>query len=226
MLKEDGWIKYCTWEHSQRLRELYTERCLLKAEEMTCHAQAVELIWKYVSPGDTLLDVGCGSGYFYHALRKRKCPVEYYGIDAAPTLIEIGKKHMPKFGLSAERLKVMRMEDMDGSVDHVVCINVLSNVDNYHRSLERMLRMTRKTIILRESCHDNIEYLYVLDKYLDDNVELKVHVNTYNTMEFMDFIRSYGFDVRYEEDRYTGGKPQMVIDYPQYWKFFVAKRMR
>lgn len=225
MFKTDGWSKYSTWEHSQSLNELYAARCLMIAEEMTCHAQAVELLAGYISPGDTLLDVGCGSGYFYHALRKRNCPVEYYGIDAARTLIEIGKKLMPQFGLSADRLHVLRMEDMDGEMDHIVCINVLTYVDGYHRPLERMLRMAKKTVILRESCHDQSQNIYVIDKYLDHGVELKVHINTYCSEELMDFIRSYGFSVRCIEDRYTGGEPQMVIDYPHYWKFFLAQRI-
>lgn len=225
MLTANGWSKYSTWENSQSLKELYAARCLKTVEEMTCHAQSVELLSEYVTSGDMLLDVGCGSGYFYHALRKRNCPVEYYGIDAARTLIEIGKMYMPQFGLPADRLNVLRMEDMDGEMDHIVCINVLTYLDDYQRPLERMLHMARKTVILRESCHENAQYLYVVDKYLDDGVELKVHVNTYDVMEFMDFIRSYGFKVRCEEDRYTGGKPQMVIDYPHYWKFFIAERV-
>jgi len=225
VIKDDGWLKYCIWEHSSRVKDLYARRCRLEEPEMTCAAQAAELLAPYVTPGDTLLDVGCGSGYFFHSLQKRGILVEYFGIDAAPSLIDIGRKYLSEYGLPPEQLQVMRIEDLDGAADHVLCMNVLSNIDNYHRPLERMLNVARKTVILRESCKDEAEYVYVRDKYLDEGCDLKVYVNAYCTREFMEFIESYGFKVRYVEDRHTRGQPEMVIDHPHYWKFFVAEKL-
>jgi len=224
VINGNGWLKYCIWEHSSTVKDLYAKRCRLEVEEMTCAAQGAELLAPHVAPGDTLLDAGCGSGYFFHSLCKRAIPVEYFGIDAAPSLIEIGRKFLPQFGLPAERLQVMRIEDLDGDVDHVVCMNVLSNLDNYHRPLERLLRCARKTVILRESARERAEYAYVSDKYLDDGVDLKVYVNAYPIRELTAFIQSYGFKVTQILDRHTDGKPQSVIDYPHYWTFFLAVR--
>ena len=118
----------------------------------------------------------------------------------------------------------MRIEDLDGDFDHAVCINVLSNVDNFHRPLERLLRGARKTVILRESFKEQASYEYVLDKYLDPGVELKVHVNAYAIAEVAAFVESYGFTARWVEDRHTGGRPESVIDHLHYWKFLVAER--
>lgn len=192
---------------------------------MTCAAQAAELLAPRVSKGDVVLDVGCGSGYFFHSLRKRNIPVQYFGIDSSPTLIDIGRKYMPAFDLSPDNLRVLRVEDLDAAVDHVICMNVLSNIDNFHRPLERMLVSASKTVILRESCNDVGEYSYVRDGYLDPGCNLKVYVNTYSTSEIEKFISSYGFKVQQVVDRRTGGKPEMVIGYPHYWTFLVAKRM-
>lgn len=191
---------------------------------MTCAAQAAEWLAGRVQPGDTLLDAGCGSGYFFHSLAKRNIPAAYFGIDAAPSLVEIGRRILPRFGLPEENLQVLRFDDLDGAVDHVVCMNVLSNLDNYHRPLERFLKMARKTVVLRESCKEQGEYHYVVDKYLDDGVPLKVHVNAYPLAEVMDFIRSCGFDVTCEMDRRTQDQPENVIDHPHYWKFLMAVR--
>lgn len=224
MISGDGWNAHCIWEHSQIVHDLYARRCRLEAEEMTCAAQAAELLADRIEPGDSVLDVGCGSGYFFHSLRKRELPVEYFGIDAAPTLIEIGQRTLREFGLNADRLRCLRIEDLAGQVDHVVCMNVLSNIDNYHRPLERILELARKSTILRESIAEQSQYQYVKDKYLDEDVDLWVHVNTYGRSEVEEFIRQRGFDVRFITDRRTGGEPEMVIDYPHHWQFLEAKR--
>ncbi|WP_204106199.1 MULTISPECIES: class I SAM-dependent methyltransferase [Spirulina sp. CCY15215] len=225
MIHGNSWSKYCIWEHSTPVKELYARRCRREVEEMTCQAQAAEILQERAVPGDILLDVGCGSGYFYHSLRSRKIPVDYYGIDAAPSLIAIGHQYLPNFGLPVDRLQVMRIEDFDGEVDFITCINVLSNIDNYHRPLERMLQCARKMVILRESCGDKSKYQYVRDKYLDEGWDLRVYVNTYDREEIMEFIRSYGFSVRSLVDRRTGGQPELVIDYPHYWQFIIAERL-
>jgi SAM-dependent methyltransferase len=224
VIRSDGWRRYNIWEHSASVRELYARRCRLEAEELTCHAQAVRLLAPHVASGDTLLDAGCGSGYFFHSLRRRNVPVEYFGIDATEPLIEIGRRYLPAHGLAAERLQVLRIEDLDAQVDHVACINVLSNIDNYHRPLERLLNAARKTVILRESCKETAEYRYVQDRYLDPGVTLNVHVNAYPVGEFVAFIERYGFEVEQIEDERAGAEPELVIDYPHWWKFFVCVR--
>lgn len=191
---------------------------------MTCAAQAAELLSTRVSSGDSVLDAGCGSGYFFHSLRERDIPVEYFGIDSAPTLIEIGQQELKEYGLPETRLKCLRLEDLLAEVDHVVCMNVLSNIDNFHRPLERLLQSARQTVILRESISDEASYHYVVDKYLESDRDLRVHVNTYSRSELIPFIESYGFSVTEITDRRTGGQAEMVIDYPHYWTFVVAER--
>lgn len=226
MIRDDGWMTHCIWEHSTSLRKLYEQRARDTEPEMTCAAQAADLLAPNVETGDTVLDVGCGSGWFFHSLRRRGIAGEYWGIDAAPSLVAIGQQQLPAFGLPAERLKVMRIEDFDGEADHVVCLNVLSNIDNYHRPLERILNAARKTVVLRESCAEQAEYRYVVDEYLDSERPLRVHVNTYPLDEWTRFIESYGFTVEVHTDVRCGGRPELVIGYPHHWTFFLARRCR
>lgn len=222
LVRADGWASHNIWEHSPTVRELYAKRARGEAEEMTCHRQAAELLAPLCAPGDSLLDAGCGSGYFFHSLRRAGLKVEYHGIDATRCLIDLGRDTLPRFGLPAERLQTMRIEDLDGSVDHAVCINVLSNIDNFHRPLERLLSVARKSVVLRESLGDRPDYKYVEDRYLDK--PLRVHVNTYATEEVAAFARERGFRVRVERDQRAGDEPELVIGYPHYWKFLVCER--
>jgi ubiquinone/menaquinone biosynthesis C-methylase UbiE len=225
-ISDKGWQDHNIWEHSRTVRDLYARRCRLEAEEMTCAAQAVELLKPHVEAGDVLLDVGCGSGYFFHSLKSRDIAVDYYGIDASPSLIAIGRQYMARHGLPADRLLTMRIEDLTGAVDHTVCMNVLSNLDNYQRPLERLLKITRKSLVLRESLKNGASYRYVKDEFLDPGYDLKVHVNAYDLDETCDFIRSYGFEPTVVMDRRSGGEPELVIGHPHYWTFVVAVRSR
>lgn len=223
-LKDNGWQAYNIWEHSRHIRELYTARARGDAEEMTCAAQAAGLLAPLVRPGDALLDVGCGSGYFLHSLRRLNIAVEYFGIDAAPSLIAIGQRELAVHGLALNRLRVLRIEDLDGRFDHVLCMNVLSNIDNWHRPLERLLKVARRSVILRESLKRGASYSYVKDVHLDPGVDLSVHVNAYDIEEVIAFITARSFTARVVEDRRCRGGAEMVIGYPHWWTFVVAER--
>jgi SAM-dependent methyltransferase len=224
VINKDGWNRFNIWEHSQTVLELYERRCRKEVEEMTCHAQAAELLRSLVSPGDALLDVGCGSGCFFHSIKARQIPVDYFGIDPTSRFISLARKYLPLHGLDPTQLHELRIEDTRAEVDHVVCINVLSNIDNYHKPLERMLLAARKSVILRESCHAHASYAYVRDEFLDAGVLLNVHVNTYAIEDITDFIAKNGFDVRVVIDDRTKNEVEYVIGYPHYWKFLVCTR--
>lgn len=227
MIGLDGWRRYSIWEHSSIVRDLYARRARREAEEMTCAAQAAEILAPLVAPGDTLLDVGCGSGYFYHSLTDRGIPADYYGLDACAPLIGLGREIMPDHGLAADRLVEGRVEDLDAAVDHVLCMNVLSNLDNIHRPLERLLRCARKSVLLRESIKSGgSEYHYVIDKYVDAPTPLRVHVNTYDLDMVTELAADLGFATTVVRDRRTGGRPEMVIDYPHHWTFLLMRPRR
>lgn len=222
----NGWNNYSIWDHSSQILGLYEKRCRKQEEEMIAHKQAANILKSYLCPHDVFLDAGCGSGYFFHSLSKQNVTVDYFGIDASEALIEIGKRWMPQYNLSAERLIHGRIEDLDGEVDHVICINVLSNIDNYHRPLERLLKITNKTLMLRESLSSFTKYSYVKDKFLDPGVDLNVYVNTYNLEEIIKFIQSYGFETKVITDIYTNGQPQKVIGHDHYWTFILATKCK
>lgn len=214
----------CIWNYSSQVRELYRRRCRQEVEEMDCAAQAAELLCSVFSEEDIVVDVGCGSGYFYHSMRERDIRCAYFGLDQSAQLIEIGREEMNQFGLSAENLIIGRIENADFNCDHVICMNVLSNLPNFHEPLHRILSGARKTVILRESLGDKASYLYVRDKYLECNDPLFVHVNTYDLLEFIRYIESYGFKVTSIIDQRTKGRAEKVIDYDHYWHFIMAQR--
>lgn len=223
MITTDGYQVFNIWEHSSTVASLYRSRCRKEEPEMDCARQATAILSKVVQQGDRLLDVGCGSGYFFHSISGMK--LHYTGIDAAPSLIRIGQEEMPRWGCSKESLICTRIEDLQGVVDHVICLNVLSNIENFHRPLERLLMMARRTVIIRESIWDKpSEYLYAQDRFLDKGIQLFVHVNTYNAAELLKLGESLGFAGKKVIDNRTQGKPEVVIGYPHHWAFMIFER--
>ncbi len=95
VLRTDAWRRHNIWEHSATVRDLYRRRARDEAEEMTCAAQAAEILADLAAEGDTLVDVGCGSGYFFHSLRRRGLRLGYRGFDATACLVEVGREQAP-----------------------------------------------------------------------------------------------------------------------------------
>ena len=96
-IDDNGWAAHNIWQHSADTFELYRRRARDEAEEMTCAAQAAELIAEVARPGESLLDAGCGTGYFFHSLRRRGIALEYHGIDATAPFIALGRSELAAF---------------------------------------------------------------------------------------------------------------------------------
>ncbi len=224
VLGNDGWTLANTWGQSAATLDLYRARAEGLEPEMICSGQGAEILAPEISPGDSLLDVGCAAGHFRNALESRGVSIAYHGIDPTESFVEAGRQAASGKGGPAPQLQAMRIEDLSGAVDHAVSINVLSYLDNYHRPLERLLQMARKTVLIRESLGAETIYRYVEDRFLDPGPAARVYVNTYGLEEVRAFVHGYGFETTVITDRYSGGDATESIGYPHYWTFLLCRR--
>ena len=212
------------WEHSANVRELYARRARGE-EDMDAAVQAAEILTPHHEPGMTLLDAGCGSGYYYWAFKRRGLDLEYYGIDYSPTLIDIGRKYMPLAGLAPERLQVAAIENIQDPFDAVLCFNTLSWCPDFRRPLDRLCRAARKYLFIRTNLGRRTVYRWETDGYLDEGYNhLKAYWNIYSQQEVTEFIEDMGFEVAYIEDRRTGGRMELVVGKSYYWKILFGRR--
>jgi SAM-dependent methyltransferase len=214
------------WANDKNTFELYRRRCRQEAEEMTCAAQAAELLGEAARPGETLLDAGCAGGYYLHSLRARNVPLEYHGLDYTPELVELARTELcPRTGLSPDRFTVGAIEDLDRPYDHVLCFNVLTNSPHYAQPLERLARCARRRLVLRESLGEGLTVRYTPDPYLDEGKRhIRVYHNEYPMTEVTSFLEELGFAVRRVVDRRSNDGVEMVVDIPHRWRILVAER--
>ncbi len=78
--------------------------------------------------------------------------------------------------------------------------------------------------MLTESFQKSPSYQYVVDRYVENEEMMRVHINTYPIEPVCDLVRSYGFIPQMVTDEYTGGRKQDVIGHPHYWTFLVATK--
>ncbi|MFM2357936.1 MAG: hypothetical protein RJA61_673, partial [Candidatus Parcubacteria bacterium] len=94
-----------------------------------------------VKKGEALLDLACGQGFFSNALAKAGAKVT--GIDISPKLIEIAQKNTSKdisyIVSSAEDLTKIT----DKSIDTVVCVLALQNIENVSKVFKECKRVLR-----------------------------------------------------------------------------------
>lgn len=95
-----------------------------------------------VKKGETVLDLACGQGFFSDALAKAGAKV--LGIDISSKLIEIAKQNTSKdisyHVSSAENLQGIT----DNSIDAVVCVLALQNIENISKVFKECRRVLRK----------------------------------------------------------------------------------
>jgi SAM-dependent methyltransferase len=220
---------YNIWEHTREtLFDLYARRARNELSEMTCHQQAAELLVPHVIPGMTVLDAGCGSGYFFWSFKNRNLPIDYHGIDYTASFIEIGRKNIPPEVLPYDRLRVEAIENLTGSYDAVFCINTLFCLPNYHQGLERLALAAKRFLIIRTTLDRNTLIRYETDDYLDEGFRgpngLKAYFNIWSQSEVMGFLEDLGFKVQHVVDKRTKDDVEISAGKPFPYKFLFCER--
>lgn len=96
-----------------------------------------------ISEGDSILDVGCGPGFF--ALALADMGVEITGIDVSHCMIERARENVSEYSSNATFM-VMDAQNLsfpDGMFDHVVSRNVLWNLTNPERAYHEFSRVLK-----------------------------------------------------------------------------------
>ncbi|HZN88427.1 MAG TPA: class I SAM-dependent methyltransferase [Thermoleophilaceae bacterium] len=214
------------WANDAATLDLYRRRCRKEAEEMTCARQAAEVLGPLVGSGESLLDAGCGGGYYLWSFLDRGVELDWHGLDYTPEMIELARSELcPRAGVAPERFELGAIEGIEGRFDNVLCFNVLTNSPHYALPLERLLEAAGKRILLRESLGTELTVRYTPDPYLDEGARhIRVYHNTYPRREVVSFMEEHGFAVTAVPDERTGDGTELVVDIPHEWRILLGER--
>ena len=114
------------------------------------HRLGYETIAKFVSPGETVLDAGCGEGVLSWYLAERGARVT--AIDISAPNVENARAFLEKKGV-ADRVSVRQgdaeaLPFPDASFDWVVSSHVLEHLPDFDKGLSEIRRVTRKRAIV------------------------------------------------------------------------------
>lgn len=96
-------------------------------------------------PGETLLDVGCGTGYFSRRF-SREAGLMVTGIDIAPGMLDLAHRKAPEIAMAQADAACLPF--VDHAFDHVVAVTSLCFVADEGRALSEMTRVARRRVAL------------------------------------------------------------------------------
>ncbi|MFP9191350.1 class I SAM-dependent methyltransferase [Natrialbaceae archaeon A-CW1-1] len=149
-----------------------------------------------VEAGETVLDLGCGSGYAGRALRETKGAGRVYGLDGAPEMAHnaAGYTDDPQIGYVIGDFGALPF-DTD-SIDHVWTMEAFYYAADPHRTLEEIARVLRPG-----------GTFYCAVNYYEENVHshdwqehIAVEMTRWNREEYREAFRDAGLVVAAQDN--------------------------
>ncbi len=112
-------------------------------EERHWHTARHALARMPVEDGETVLDLGTGSGYALRALRETNDIGRGYGLDASPAMLENARGYTDNSNIGFLRGDFGHLPFGAGSIDHVFSMEAFYYAHDPHRTLEEIRRVLR-----------------------------------------------------------------------------------
>ncbi|MBY0579726.1 MAG: class I SAM-dependent methyltransferase [Burkholderiales bacterium] len=98
-------------------------------------------------PGETLLDVGCGTGYFTRQFANDAIVRSVIGVDADFNMIRFASEQSNQ-GINFMAADACKLPFRDKSFDLVVSVTALCFIREEKAALQEMLRVTKRQVVL------------------------------------------------------------------------------
>lgn len=160
-----------------------------------------------IEAGETVLDLGCGSGYAARALREAKDAGRAYGLDGSPEMVRNARSYTddPDVGYVVGDFDALPFAD--DSVDHAVSMEAFYYAPDPHHTLEELARVIRPG-----------GTFYCAVNYYEENVHshgwqenISIEMTRWDYEQYREAFREAGFHVAEQDtipDRETEIPPE------------------
>jgi ubiquinone/menaquinone biosynthesis C-methylase UbiE len=184
------------------------ELLLAKTGDM-CLKRRAKLVINELDPQkkDTILDVGCGDGY-YSFLLSRLGEFNITGVDSDKQALTIAKRQIGKKNVQFVVGDVLKLPFKTGSFNKLVCSEVLEHLPDDKKGLQEMYRVLKKNGTLYITVpHWNYPFFwdpvnYVLQRVFNTHVKSgfwsgvwNFHVRLYHVGELKKVVKAAGFKI-------------------------------
>jgi SAM-dependent methyltransferase len=98
--------------------------------------------------GRSVLDIGCGDGYYTLGYWDRGQPLRFVGVDPAPNAIKVADRRRGERPIEYRVLDGKRVPFEDASFDVAIVQGVLHHADDPEETIREALRLAREIVIL------------------------------------------------------------------------------
>jgi len=101
---------------------------------------------KHIYDGESLLDVGCGSGCEYENIKKHNKKINYKGVDYASVFIDACQDLFPEVDWEVQDSESLAEED--NSYDTVLLRHMLECLPHYEGAIKEAWRVAKKRVVI------------------------------------------------------------------------------
>lgn len=156
-------------------------------------AACIEMIARELV-GNTILDVGCGTGYLLHVLASRKTDAKFTGIDFI--IDETTRKRAA--GISFHEANIEKLPFDDNAFDTVVCTHVLEHILDFRGALAELRRVAKQRLII--VVPQEREYRFTFNPHLHFFPYPHSFLRHVMPVPASHVIKGIGRDIYYRED--------------------------
>jgi len=166
------------YENNFNNAKVYFDRATGKKPEMEVSKAMAHILKNKIKKNDHILDVGCACGHYYRSIKKKvKKNFSYTGTDPYQIFLDKAKIAW-KNDKNTNFVKgnIYKLPFKKNQFDLTICSNVFIHLNKVKKPLEELLRVTKKTIILRTVLYDmsyKIQLVYNKNWWKNTNVKAK-----------------------------------------------------
>lgn len=141
----------------------------------------------------SLLDVGCGEGYWLNHLDEKK-NLDLSGLDISPVRLKIARRNVNKEKILLLVADIRKLPYKDGQFDQITALEVLEHIPNWQDGLSELVRVASKKVVISVPYNEKLKYDICPNCKTDAYLSGHLHSFTENDFKSLDIDGDFTFE--------------------------------